>query len=543
LRQHGRKTENKQLHATVESTAPEPLGSPPPWLFKGKRGATRGERNIAWCEEYLHIPEGKHVGDKMRVPEFIREDFRQIYDNPNGTRRAIICRGRKNAKTTEAAILTLLHLCGPEAATNQSAQIYSDAQSRDQAGLLFNLAIKMIQFDRRIFRYITIRETLKTLVCKPLNTTYRALSAEASTAFGLSPSLVIHDELGQVRGPRSAMYEALETATAAQANPLSIIISTQAPTDADLLSVLIDDAMAGHDPHTVIRFDHTPLDVEDPFSEKAIRAANPGFDVFMNQAEVKGMAENARRMPAREAQYRNLVLNQRVEASNPFVSRNVWKDCGAEPKILPPGTVCYAGLDLSSVADLTAFVLIGQVGGVWQVHPTFWLPGEGLADKARTDHVPYDLWEKQGFLKTTPGNSVEYEFVAKFLREQFFKYSIRKLAFDRWNMKHLKPWLEKAGFGQREIEEKFIEFGQGTQSMSPALRELESTLLDKKLAHGNHPVLSMCAACAVVEGKDDANRKLSKNRSSGRIDGMIALTMAMGVAAQVKEFDLDTLIA
>jgi phage terminase large subunit-like protein len=353
----------------------------------------------------------------------------------------------------------------------------------------------------------------------------------------------VHDELGQVRGPRSSFYEALETATAAQANPLSIIISTQAPTVNDLLSILIDDAIAGHDPHTVLRFDHAPEDIEDPFSEEAIRAANPGYDVFMNQKEVRSMAENARRMPARQAEYENLVLNRRVEMNNPFVSRTVWTSCGDFPKPLANVSPCYAGLDLSSVADLTAFVVIGQVDGVWQVHPTFWLPKEGIEEKAKTDRVPYDLWAKQKFLNLTPGNTVDYEYVASFLREQFLKYKIEKLAFDRWNMRHLRPWLERAGFSSQEIDLKFVEFGQGTQSMSPALRVLEAALLDKKIAHGNHPVMTMCAVCSVIEGKDDANRKLSKNKSTGRIDGMVALTMALGVAAQTKPIDVSTLIA
>jgi phage terminase large subunit-like protein len=351
--------------------------------------------------------------------------------------------------------------------------------------------------------------------------------------------------LGQVHGPRSALYEALETATGAQENPLSIIISTQAPTDGDLLSTLIDDAMAGNDPRVVVDLYTAPID-DPPFDEATIRKANPAFGDFLNAKEVMAMAADASRMASREAQYRNLVLNQRVEVSRPFVTRSVWQSCGAEVKDIT-GVPVYAGLDLSSVSDLTAFVMIGNVDGVWQVHPTFWLPSEGLREKARLDRVPYDSWEKKGFLNTTPGATVNYEFVAAFLKTTFDTYNIRKLAFDRWNMKHLKPWLEKAGFSLQMIEDRFVEFGQGTQSMSPALRDLEATILEKKLAHGNHPVLSMCAACAVVDGKpgakvDDANRKLSKNKSTGRIDGMVALAMAAGVANQMRPVDVSSLI-
>jgi len=247
-------------------------------------------------------------------------------------------------------------------------------------------------------------------------------------------------------------------------------------------------------------------------------------------------------MPARESEFRNLILNQRVEASNPFVSRSVWQACGGAVGDLHTRPL-YGGLDLSSVSDLTALVLIGQIEKVWHVKPTFWLPAEGLREKSAKDRVPYDLWATQGHLQTTPGNTVSYEFVAHYLRKLFDEYTITKLGFDRWNMKHLAPWLLQAGFSDALIKDRFVEFGQGTQSMSPALRDLEATILDQKLAHGNQPVLAMCAACAVVEGKDDANRKLSKNKSTGRIDGLVALTMAIGVAPLQRPFDISSMIA
>jgi len=501
---------------------------------------SRGEANIVWCEKWLYIPEGKNVGHRLKMAQFMKDDFIAIYDNEAITRRAILSRGRKNAKTFEAACILLLHLCGNEAAFRPNSQIFSTALSRDQAALVFNLAVKMVRMNPRLSRYIMVRETAKMLLCPKLGTTYRALSADAGTNFGLSPAVVIHDELGQVRGPRSALYEALETATAAQAEPLSVIISTQAPTDADLLSILIDDAKAGHDPSTVLRL-HTADKDLDPFGEEAIMQANPALDIFMNRKEVLAMAEDARRMPARQAEYENLVLNRRVETANPFVSEFAWKECGGPVADLH-GVPLYGGLDLSSVADLTALVLIGKIDNTWHVKPTFWLPDVGLVDKAKKDKVPYDVWRNKGFLETTPGKTVSYEYVASLLFKLFNEYNIRKIGFDRWNFKHLKPWLLHAGFDEYTITEHFVEFGQGTQSMSPALRDLEQKIKEKEIAHGNHPVLAMCAACAVVEGKDDANRKLSKNKSTGRIDGLVALAEAIGVAPLDAVTNIDALI-
>lgn len=492
----------------------------------------RSARNGAWIERHCMIPEGKLVGQHVKLTDEQWVWLEKIYDTP--TRIFILTVGRKNAKTAFAAFITLLHLCGPEARRNSS--LYSAAQSRDQAALLFTLAMKTVRLSPTLSVYITIRDTKKHLLCAELGTIYIAMSADVKTSFGLNPALAIHDELGQVRGPRSELYEAIETAAAAQEEPLSIIISTQAPTDADLLSVLIDDALLGADPRIKIAMYSAPLEL-DPFSVEAIRAANPHYEIFMNKTEVLRQAADAKRMPSREGSYRNLILNQRIEARNPFVSRQVWKENTGAPLESFEGLDVYAGLDLSSVNDLTALVLIAKVGATWHVKPTFWLPEVGLAEKARTDRVAYDVWAKQGYLETTPGRAIEYVFIAACLRKLFDTCNVVALGFDRYNMRFLKPWLVLAGFTPEELE-RFVEFGQGFQSMSPALREFESLLLAKKLEHGGHPVLSMCAANATIVKDPTGAQKFTKQKTTGRIDGMVALAMAIAMttnpAAEVK---------
>ena len=335
-----------------------------------------------------------------------------------------------------------------------------------------------------------------------------------------------------MKGPKSELYEALETATAAQESPLSIIISTQAPNDGDLLSILIDDAMTKADPRTVLRF-ATAAPELDAFSEEAIKAANPAYGLFMNADEVKAMAADAKRMPSRQPEYENLILNRRVAVNAPFISRAIWTECGAEVADDFEGYDVFAGLDLSETSDLTAFVRVARIDGVWHALPTFWLPDHGLVEKSRQDRTPYDTWAKQGFLATTPGKSIQYEFVADLIAREHQRVPFRKIAFDRWNFKHLKPWLQRAGFSEEELEGDhaiFEQFGQGFGSMSPALRTLEGLLLNGELRHGGHPVLTMCAANATVQTDPAGNRKLSKSKSHGRIDGMVALAMAVAVA-------------
>lgn len=484
-----------------------------------------------------------------------REVICGIYDSP--TRRAVISFGRKNAKTTMSAFLLLVHLVGPRSRPN--SQLFSAAQSRDQAAILFHLAAKIVRMSPTLREYVAIRDTAKQLYCAELGTLYRALSADASTSYGLSPVFVVHDELGQVRGPRSELYEALETAAGAQVDPLSIVISTQAPTKADLLSVLIDDAATGADPKVKL-FLYTADEAIDPFSDEAIRQANPAFGDFLNAEEVRDQAESARRMPAREAAYRNLVLNQRVNMHSPFIARAVWDACSGEPdeSVFRDGPV-YAGLDLSARNDLTALVLVAQdEAGRWHVRPEFWAPEVGLAERAHRDRAPYDEWARRGFLRATPGASVDFAYVAQFLAEIGSEMDMRCIAFDRWRMDYLTAELNRLGLPYSvlqkvEIPEDglpdglvLVRHGQGFADMPPALDALEAELLNGRVLHGSHPVLTWCASNAVAERNAAGERKLEKSKSTGRIDGIVALAMAMRVAltysAPAEEFAMGRVV-
>jgi phage terminase large subunit-like protein len=491
----------------------------------GRAGeVTRAERNIAWIEAYCRVPEGSLVGQPVRLREWQRKEIRRIYDNPAGTRRAILSFGRKNGKTALSAFLLLLHLCGPEARAN--SQLYSAAQSRDQAAILFALAAKVVRQSPDLSTYVGVRDTAKQLHCQELGTLYRALSAEASTAYGLSPVFVVHDELGQVKGPRSELYEALETASGAQDAPLSLVISTQAPNAGDLLSILIDDALRGGDNRTVVSL-YTADEALDPFGEEAIRAANPAFGDFLNAAEVMEQAAVAKRMPSREAAYRNLILNQRVNASNPLIPKGVWTAAQAEYQLSDfYGQPCWAGLDLSSTTDTTALVLVFQREGAFYTWAEFWLPEEGLLDKAKRDRVPYDVWREKGHLRTTPGRAIDHLAVIRVAVELLQDFDLRLMAYDRWGMKFLQPQLEREG-----IELPLEEFGQGFQSMSPAVATLESALLNGKLLHPGNPVLTFHAANAVATSDPAGNRKLDKVKATGRIDGIVALCMALAKAS------------
>lgn len=477
-------------------------------------------RVIAFIEKFCIVPEGKLVGQPFKLDAFQRRFIREVYDNKAVTKRGILSIAKKNGKSGLISALLLAHLVGPMAVRN--AQIVSGAMSRDQAGLVFSLAAKIVELSPRLREIVRIIRYRKALIGVPRNTEYRALSADGRRAQGISPILVILDEIGQVKGPNSEFVSALLTAQGAYADALQLVISTQASSDADLLSLMIDEALTGANPQLVCHLYAAPdgcaLD-----DESAWKAANPALGKFRSIEDVRFQAGEAKRMPTQEASFRNLILNQRIDAETPFIARAIWLENSAPPRPLA-GQVVYGGLDLSSVSDLTALVLATEQG---DVHATFWLPAEGLREKSQKDRTPWDVWADKGFLETTPGRAIEYAFVAKHLRRVFSELRVAALAFDRFAMRFLRPYLVAEGFTEDELA-KFIPFGQGFVSMSPALRELEARLLMRQIRHGNHPVLTLCARNAVVKTDPAGNRKLDKSKRTRRIDGMVSLAMAIG---------------
>lgn len=492
---------------------------------------TRGEKVIAFIEKYCRAPEGALVGQPLVLEPFQKKFILAVYDNPRGTHTGILSIGRKNGKTALIAGIALAHIAGPEAV--QNSQIVSGAMSKEQASILFKLMVKMINFSPELQSRIRVFPSGKKLLGLARNVEYAALAAEGKTTHGLSPILAIMDELGQVKGPTDEFVTAVETAQGAYDNPLYLVISTQAPTANDLLSRMID---ADPDPQ-IVKHVYAAPDECDLDDEDAWRAANPALGKFRSLADLKKQIAKAKAQPSQENGVRNLVLNQRVDAVAPFVSRLLWESNGLPP-IKEGRPRVYGGMDLSSVSDLTAAVLVSEDDG--SVFPYFWLPEHDLKGRSDRDKVPYYEWHKAGFLFTTPGKAIQYRHVALYLRRIFDEFDIQLFGFDRYLMAFLKEWLQKADektgkplFSQEEID-KFVEFGQGTASMTPALRDLEVKLLNSQLRHGNHPVLTTNAANAKVVG-DSGARKFDKRTARGRIDGMVALAIAVGVMPQAVE--------
>jgi phage terminase large subunit-like protein len=501
---------------------------------------------IRWIEKYCYVRNAAGEPEAVQLAPFQKLFLEEVFDNPCVTRRAILSTGRKNAKSTTCAELVLVHLVGPGARPGSS--IFSGAQSREQSSILFRMAKSMIELNPELKRAIRIRDTSRELFCDELGTSYRALSSDISTNYGLNWTFAVIDELGEAEGSSDPVYAALETASGAAVDPLMVVISTQSRRAEDLLSTLIDDALTGADPQVVCRLYSAPPDA-DPFSLEAIEAANPGFHHFQNQGEILRMAAEAKRLPSLETMFRARILNQRVDleaAGDPFVIREVWMANAAPPHDLR-NCRCWAGLDLSiGENDFSCFSMIGldPIDASWSIVPEFWLASHDLVGREQRDKRPYLEWARKGLITLSEGRVISYDEAARRVFELDRVYRFQAIAFDRYNFGHFRIGLKRAGYSDEEIDKKFIPFGQGLASMTGALRAFETALLQHKVRHGSHPILNEHVAAAMVEHGDAGARKFVRRHARSRIDGAVATAMAFGCVplAQTQTIDVKALI-
>lgn len=535
LRGPGAKPVKRKLELTplplllpLEKQQSKKMAKGPAWL---KRGLSRPDRVIAFVES-LKITSGRAAGKPFKVRDWQRQIIREIYGPTDSTgrrtvRTALITMPRKNGKTGLTAALALCHLFGPEAEAR--GQVYSAAADRNQAAIMYREMRAMIDVDSALSERAIIRDFTKSIEDSETGTIYQALSAEARSKHGFSASCIIYDELAQA--PDRELYDVLTTSTGAREEPLTIVISTQTNDPHHVMSELVDygrkvrDAVIV-DPSFHATIYEAPADA-DPWDETTWAACNPALGDFRSLDEMRTYAAQARRIPAREATFRNLYLNQPVEADERFIPAAEWDGCIANLDASAlRGRPCWGGLDLSSTRDLTALVLyFPEDGGA--ILSFFWVPGEAIAEREDRDRVPYRLWSQQGHIETTNGRAIDRRAIARRLAEISSAFDVRAVAYDRWRFDDLAVVLADEG-----IEIPMKPWGQGYRDMGPAVDVLESLVLDRGIQHSGHPVLTWCVSNAVVTTDPAGARKLDKDKSVDRIDGIIALVMAVGVHAR-----------
>ncbi|HFU3957572.1 TPA: terminase large subunit [Streptococcus suis] len=488
----------------------------------------KADRAVTFINNLSHT-KGKWAGKRFDLLPWQEQIVRDLFGivKEDGNRQfltAYIEIPKKNGKSELAAAIALYLLYADNEA---SAEVYGAACDRNQASIVFDVAKQMVQMSRPLEKRSKIMGATKRIVNYSNAGFYQVLSAETGTKHGLNVSGLVFDEIHAQ--PNRHLYDVLTKGSGdAREQPLFFIITT-AGTDRNSICYELHtkalDILNGRKKDTSFYPVVYGLSDEDDWNDEANwRRANPSLGHTIGIDRVREAYQQALDNPAEENVFKQLRLNMWTSSSVAWIPEHVYAK-GNDPIQYESlkGRSCYAGLDLSSTSDITAFVLVFPPRFEEEnyiVLPYFWLPEDTLELRCRRDHVLYDVWERQGYIKTTEGNVVHYGFIEKFIEDLSEIYHIKEIAYDRWNATQMVQNLEGMGL-------TMVPFGQGYKDMSPPSKELYKLMMEGKIQHGGHPVLKWMGQNVVMRQDPAGNIKPDKEKSVEKIDGIVALLMGL----------------
>lgn len=488
----------------------------------------KADRAVTFINNLSHT-KGKWAGKRFDLLPWQEQIVRDLFGivKEDGNRQfltAYIEIPKKNGKSELAAAIALYLLYADNEA---SAEVYGAACDRNQASIVFDVAKQMVQMSRPLEKRSKIMGATKRIVNYSNAGFYQVLSAETGTKHGLNVSGLVFDEIHAQ--PNRHLYDVLTKGSGdAREQPLFFIITT-AGTDRNSICYELHtkalDILNGRKKDTSFYPVVYGLSDEDDWNdEENWRRANPSLGHTIGIDRVREAYQQALDNPAEENVFKQLRLNMWTSSSVAWIPEHVYAK-GNDPIQYESlkGRSCYAGLDLSSTSDITALVLVFPPRFEEEnyiVLPYFWLPEDTLELRCRRDHVLYDVWERQGYIKTTEGNVVHYGFIEKFIEDLSEIYHIKEIAYDRWNATQMVQNLEGMGL-------TMVPFGQGYKDMSPPSKELYKLMMEGKIQHGGHPVLKWMGQNVVMRQDPAGNIKPDKEKSVEKIDGIVALIMGL----------------
>lgn len=496
---------------------------------------SRADRAVAFISMLKHTKGVWHGKPFELLPwqeKIIRDIFGTVKEN--GYRQynyAYVEIPKKQGKSELAAAIALYMMAGDG---EWGAEVYGCAADRQQASIVFDVAVDMVEQCPALKKRIKPLLSQKRLVYTPLNSFYQVLSAESYTKHGLNVHGVVFDELHAQ--PNRQLYDVmLHGSGDARKQPLFFQITT-AGTDRNSICWEVHqkavDVLEGRkiDP-TFYPVIYGIGDNEDWSNEENWYKANPSLDVTVDIDKLRAAYMSAKDNPAEENLFRQLRLNQWVKQSVRWMPMDAWDKCALEVDDAElSGRECYAGLDLSSSTDITAFVLVfppQSEEDKYVIKPYFWIPEDTIEQRVRRDHVPYDVWKAKGSIFSTEGNVIHYGYIEAFIEDLGTKFNIKEIAYDRWGAVQMSQNLEGAGF-------TIVPFGQGFKDMSPPTKELMKLVLEHRIAHGGNEPLRWMMDNIFVRTDPAGNIKPDKEKSTERIDGAVATIMALDRAIRNK---------
>lgn len=482
----------------------------------------QGRRALTFFRTKLRYTKGEFAGQFFTLLPWQEELIARLFGvkRPDGFRRyrtAYVEIPRKNGKTELGAGIALKLLC---ADSEPGAEVYSAAADKEQASLVFNAAKAMVEQDPELRKELQIYRS--AIVHPRLGNTYKVLSAEAFTKHGINAHGIVFDEVHAQ--PSRELWDVLTTSTGARRQPLTIGLTTAGYDRHSLCWELHEHALrilAGEvtDPSFLPMV--FSADPEDDWTDPAVWAkANPSLGVTLKPAYMEAECARAKMLPAYENTFRRLHLNQWTENETRWLRMEDWTACERELGDLD-GEPCFGGLDLGAKLDLNAFALWFPKQRALLCH--FWLPRENLRERMDRDRVPYDQWERAGFLTLTDGNSVDQDAIRRHINALSSRYEIQEIGFDPWNATQMSYWLQEDGA-------KVWELRQGFKTLSEPTKEFEKLVVSHTLAHDGNPILRWQVGNVIPRVDENGNARPDKARSRGRIDGVVAAIMAIAVS-------------
>ena len=488
----------------------------------------KADRAVKFIENLCHT-KGKWAGKRFWLLPWQEQLIRDIFGivKPDGYRQfrtafVEICKKVGKSELAAAVALYLLY-----ADNEPSAEVYGAAADRQQASIVFDVAKQMVEMSPALLKRSKLMTATKRIVNYGNSGYYQVLSAEVGGKHGFSVSGLVFDEIHTQ--PNRQLYDVLTKGSSdARQNPLHFIITT-AGTDRHSIAYELHtkavDILEGRrvDP-TFYPVVYGLKDDEDWEDEANWYKVNPSLGYTVDIERLRDAYREAKQNPADEVTFKWLRLNMWVSSTVAWIPDAIFMK-GNEKIDLPAleGRDCYGGLDLSSTGDITALVLMfppRDEDEKYILLPFFWVPEETIPQRVKAASVPYDIWEKQGYLLSTEGNVIHYDFIEKFINDLAEKYHIVEIAVDRWNATQMIQNLEGDGF-------TMVPFGQGFASMSGPTKDFYRLLMEGQIIHGGHPVLRWMAGNVVVDTDPAGNIKVTKAKSKEKIDGIVAAIMAL----------------
>ena len=488
----------------------------------------KADRAVKFIENLCHT-KGKWAGKRFWLLPWQEQLIRDIFGivKPDGYRQfrtafVEICKKVGKSELAAAVALYLLY-----ADNEPSAEVYGAAADRQQASIVFDVAKQMVEMSPALLKRSKLMTATKRIVNYGNSGYYQVLSAEVGGKHGFSVSGLVFDEIHTQ--PNRQLYDVLTKGSSdARQNPLHFIITT-AGTDRHSIAYELHtkavDILEGRrvDP-TFYPVVYGLKDDEDWEDEANWYKVNPSLGYTVDIERLRDAYREAKQNPADEVTFKWLRLNMWVSSTVAWIPDAIFMKGNEEIDLAAlEGRDCYGGLDLSSTGDITALVLMfppRDEDEKYILLPFFWVPEETIPQRVKAASVPYDIWEKQGYLLSTEGNVIHYDFIEKFINDLAEKYHIVEIAVDRWNATQMIQNLEGDGF-------TMVSFGQGFASMSGPTKDFYRLLMEGKIIHGGHPVLRWMAGNVVVDTDPAGNIKVTKAKSKEKIDGIVAAIMAL----------------